>query len=403
LEPCFLAADYADYGDGAIKSNYLRPISEIRVICGYTITMEFARQEYLWLLLVIPLLILVWGIGLWHQRRMRIRFGNIANLQSISRISWSGGQWIRGLLFVSALALMAMGLAYPRANIRELRAVPMPTDVVFLLDTSPSMYGRDMDPSRLGRAERIIQRFIYLKQPQDRYGLIEFNWTSVVLSYMTSDPQNILLYFDYLNQQDMPEPGTNVGSVLTNAMRLVATERQAFGVGEPAGASRRTHRNVMPDAGPDAKADPEAAQKRRFVFVLLSDGDDTAKQIDKPLADVVKSGIKIYAIGLGTANGSYVPEEMAGGLNGQVVRYFQHDGGARLVSHAEVRTMREISEKTGGRFFRGESDKQVDEAIEEILFTTRPVSGFESNAIRKDLYTYFLMGAFACLLAGVLL
>src|SRR2546425_1849647 len=246
--------------------------------------MEFARQEYLWLLLVIPLVMLLWGMGLWHQRRMRIRFGNIANLRSISRISWSGRQWIRGLLFLAALALMALGLAYPRAVVRELRAIPTPTDLVFLLDTSPSMYGRDMDPSRLGRAERIVQRFIFLKQPQDRYGLIAFNWTSVVLSYMTSDPQNILLYFDYLNQQDTPEPGTNVGSALTNAMRLVATERQG---------------------------DPEAGRKRRVVFVLLSDGDDTAKEIEKPLVDVSQSGIKIYAIGLGTSNGSYGPVEMA--------------------------------------------------------------------------------------------
>jgi len=158
--------------------------------------MEFARQEYFWLLLVIPFVSLLWGIGLWHQRRMRIRFGNIDNLQSISKISWPGREWVRGLLFVGALALMALGLAYPRAVVRELRAVATPTDLVFLLDTSPSMYGRDMDPSRLGRAERIIQRFIYLKQPQDRYGLIAFNWTSIVLSYMTSDPQSILLYFD---------------------------------------------------------------------------------------------------------------------------------------------------------------------------------------------------------------
>jgi hypothetical protein len=94
---------------------------------------------------------------------------------------------------------------------------------------------------------------------------------------------------------------------------------------------------------------------------------------------------------------------MAGGLNGQVVKYLQRDGGVRLVSHAEMRTMREISEKTGGRFFRGESDKQVNEAMEEILFDARPVSGFESNAVRKDLYIYFLMAAFACLLAGVFL
>jgi len=335
--------------------------------------MEFARQEYLWLLLVIPLVILFWAMGLSHQRRMRIRFGNIANLRSISRISWSGRQWFRGLLFVAALALMALGLAYPKAIIRELRAIPTPTDLVFLLDTSPSMYARDMDPSRLGRAERIIQRFIYLKQPQDRYSLIAFNWTSVVLSYMTSDPQNILLYFDYLNQQDTPEPGTNVGSALTNALRLVATEQQQ---------------------------DAETARKRRVVFVLLSDGDDRAHELEKPLAEVIRSRIKIYTVGLGTANGSYVPLEMAGGLNGQVVKYLQRQGGTRLISRAEVRTMREISERTGGRFFRGETDKQVDQAVEDILFTAQPVSGFQSNAVRKDLYIYFLMGAFACLLAG---
>jgi Ca-activated chloride channel family protein len=336
--------------------------------------MEFARPEYLSLLFLIPVVVLLWGIGVWHQRRMRARFGNIANLRFVSRISWPGRQWARGLLFVAALVLMAFGLAYPRAIVREVRAVPAPTDLLFLLDTSPSMYGRDMDPSRLGRAERIIQRFIDLKQPQDRYGLIEFNWTSVVLSYMTSDPQNILLYFDYLNQQDNPEPGTNVGSVLTNAMRLVATEQQ----GSPGGTP-----------------------KRRFVFVLLSDGDDTAKQIERPLAEVVKSGIKIYAIVLGKANGSYVPAEMDGGLSGRVARYLQRDDGSRLISHAEARTMREISDRTGGRFFRGESEKQVDEAVEEILFAARPVWGFQSNPVRRDLYIYFLLGAFACLLGGV--
>ena len=338
--------------------------------------MEFERQEYLWLLLVIPCVILFWAMGLAHQRRMRIRFGNIANLRSISRISWSGRQWFRGLFFVAALVLMALGLAYPRAIVRELRAIPTPTDLIFLLDTSPSMYARDMDPSRLGRAERIIQRFIYLKQPQDRYGLIAFNWTSVVLSYMTSDPQNILLYFDYLNQQDMPEPGTNVGSSLTSALRLVAAEQQQ---------------------------DPDSIRKRRVVFLLLSDGDDTAKQLERPLAEVVRARIKIHTIGLGSANGSYVPLEMAGGLNGQVVKYLQGRGGARLVSRGEAKTMREISERTGGRFFRGETDKQVDQAVEDILYGAQPVSGFQSNAVRKDLYTYFLTGAFACLLIGVFL
>src|SRR3990172_1210040 len=182
--------------------------------------MEFSRQEYFWLLWLIPFLILLWGMGVWHQSRMRSRFGNIENLESVSRISWAGRGWLRGFLFFLSLVLMVLGLAYPQTVARELRPVPTPTDLVFLLDISPSMYARDMDPSRLGRAEQIIQKFILLKQPQDRYGLVVFNWNSVVLSYLTRDPESVLLYLDYLNQQEEPEWGTNMGSALVSALRI---------------------------------------------------------------------------------------------------------------------------------------------------------------------------------------
>src|SRR5439155_21409722 len=113
-----------------------------------------------------------------------------------------------------------------------------------------------------------------------------------------------------------------------NAMRLVATEQQG---------------------------DPEGARRRRVVFLLLSDGDDKAKDVEKPLAEVIKSGIKIYAIGLGSATGSYVPLEMAGGLNGQVVKYLERDGGTRLVSRDEMKTTRDTSERSCGRPSRGQS------------------------------------------------
>src|SRR2546426_11879735 len=148
-----------------------------------------------------------------------------------------------------------------------------------------------MGPSRVGRAERIIQRFIYLKQPQDRYGMIVFNWTSVVLSYLTTDPQSILLYFDYLNHQDMPEPGTNVGSVLTNATRLVTAEQDV---------------------------DPEAAQKRRVIFVLLSDGDDTAGGVGKRLGRPHLFGVKVSARRVGAGERVLAPPGMGGGVGGVI-------------------------------------------------------------------------------------
>lgn len=335
--------------------------------------MEFTRQEYFWLLWLIPFLALFWGLGVWHQRRMRIRFGNLANLEDISRISWRGRGWLRGFLFLLSVALMVLGLAYPRMVARELRAVPTPTDLVFLLDISPSMFAKDMDPSRLGRAEQIIQKFILLKQSQDRYSLVTFNYTSVVLSYLTADPQTILVYFDYLNQTEEPEPGTNMGSAMTSGLRLLAN---------------------------DARLNPETAQNRRRIFVLISDGDDNIGEWAAPLREVLKAGVKVYTFGLGTASGAYVPLVLS---RGQVVKYLTREGGARIVSRAQAKTLREVGERTGASFYRGEDNKQVDRALDEILFQGRPIAGYQANAVRRDLYQYFLLAAFASLILGIFL
>src|SRR2546425_492893 len=147
--------------------------------------MEFVHPWYLWLLLGVPVLLLFWAIGIWHHHRMRKRFGNLENLQEISRVSWGGHGWLQGILFAVSLLAMIIGLAYPQMLTRELRPVPMPTDVIFMLDISPSMFAKDMDPSRLGRAEQIVQQFILHKLPDDRYALVSFNFNSIVLSYLT--------------------------------------------------------------------------------------------------------------------------------------------------------------------------------------------------------------------------
>ncbi|MBI4465124.1 MAG: VWA domain-containing protein [Acidobacteria bacterium] len=334
------------------------------------------RPESFWLLWVVPVVAVLWGIGIWYHNRMRDRFGDIANLGAISRISWGGRGWVRGILFLLSLLLTVVALSHPRMVSRELRPIPTPTDLVFMLDISPSMYARDMDPSRLGRAEQIIQKFILLKQPQDRYALVVFNFSSVVLSYLTSDPQNILVYIDYLNQQNEPLPATNVGAALTNALRVIAVDEQF---------------------------DPEKAEGRRKIFVLLSDGDDTIGQWRLPLREVLKAGIKVYTFGLGSANGAYVPLVMTGGVHGEVVKYLTREGGSRVVSPGESKTMRDVAELTGGRFYRSESNRQVDMAIQELLFQGRPVAGYEATPIRKDLFQYFLFSAFAGLLIAIFL
>ena len=336
--------------------------------------MEFTQPEYFWMLWLIPLIAVFWGLGVWHQWRMRERFGNLANMEHVSRISWGGRGFLRGFLLVASVLLMILALAYPRTVVRELKPVPTPTDLIFMLDISPSMFAKDNDPTRLGRAQQIIQKFILLKQPQDRYALVTFNYTSVVLSYLTADPQVMLVYFDYLNQTEEPEPGSNMGSAMTSALRLIDN---------------------------DIQMNPELSEKRRRVFVLLSDGDDNIGEWAAPLRQVQQREIKVYTFGLGSASGAYVPLQLSAG--GQVVKYLTREGGARIVSQAQAQTMREISDRTGATFFRGEDERQVDRALDDILIQGRPIAGYQANPVRQDLYEYFLMAAFACLILGIFL
>ena len=335
--------------------------------------MEFVYPRYLWLLLGIPVVLLFWGIGIWHHHRMRKRFGDLENLEEISRISWAGQGWMRGTLFALSLAGMILGLSNPQILGRELRAVPQPTDVIFMLDISPSMFARDMDPNRLGRAEQIIQRFILEKLPDDRYALVSFNMNSVVLSYLTRDPQTLLLYFDYLNQTEEPILGTNMGAALVSGVRVIQADEQV---------------------------NPVEAKKRRRVLVLISDGDDNIGQWQGPLGEVVRRRLKVYTFGLGSATGAPVPLQMKGR---EIVRYATLLTGERLITRAQARTLRDVAERTGAHFFRGEDNRQVDAAIDEILISGRPLAGYQSTPTRQDLFFHFLAAAFLCMLAGIFL
>ena len=335
---------------------------------------DFLYPRYLYLLIAVPVLLLLWGLGIWHHHRMRRRFGNLENMVEVSRVSWAGHGWMQGVLFALSVLCMVVGLAYPQMLGRELRPIPMPTDVVFMFDISPSMFAKDMDPSRLGRAQQIMQQFILHKLPDDRYALVAFNFNSIIMSYLTRDPQGILVYFDYLNQTTEPGIGTNMGAALTSAVRVVQADEEIF---------------------------PQNTSKRRRVFVLISDGDDNIGQWQGPLVEVIRRKIKLYTFGLGTANGAYFPLVLAPG--GEVIKYATSMTGERIKSKAQARTLRDLAERTGARFYRGEDNRQVAQAMDDILNTGRPLAGYQANPSKKDYYFHFLVAAFIFMLGGIFL
>jgi gamma-glutamyltranspeptidase len=87
----------------------------------------------------------------------------------------------------------------------------------------------------------------------------------------------------------------------------------------------------------------------------------------------------------------------------EIIRYATLLTGERLITRAQARTLRDVAERTGAKFYRGEDNRQVDAAIDEILISGRPLAGYQANPTRQDLFFYFLAAAFLCMLAGIFL
>ena len=150
----------------------------------------------------------------------------------------------------------------------------------------------------------------------------------------------------------------------------------------------------------DEQIVPENKTRRR-ILVLISDGDDNLAQWEEPLADLIRRQLKVYAFGLGSATGAVFPLVLS--PRGEVIQYALNSRGERLLTKAQSTTLRTVADRTGGRFFRGEDNRQVQFAIDEILSTGRPVGGYQSFPVRRDLYFYFFAAAFICMLAGTFL
>jgi gamma-glutamyltranspeptidase len=87
----------------------------------------------------------------------------------------------------------------------------------------------------------------------------------------------------------------------------------------------------------------------------------------------------------------------------EIVKYATLLTGERLITRAQARTLRDVAERTGANFYRGEDDRQVAAAIDEILISGRPLAGYQSTPTRHDLFFYFLAAGFLCMLAGIFL
>jgi len=287
----------------------------------------WANPIFLWGLALIPLaLILRWIIRRWMNQKLPV-----ALVKSDLRSSpLTLVRVVPDLLFALLLALIFIALSRPQRTNEKVEQWTEGIDIMLAIDISQSMQIEDFAPNRLNAAREVARDFIKGRK-QDRIGIVVFSGDAFSLAPLTTDYALLNSYLDDLNFDMIENRGTAIGSalaVVTNRMRESTSQSK--------------------------------------VCILLSDGDNTAGNIDPITAAELAAAynIKTYTIIVGRE-----------GLVPFGKDYF---GRPHMVENTvDETTMRRIADIGNGQFFRA-----TDEAALQNVF--RRIDQYEKAEIKES-------------------
>ena len=146
--------------------------------------MSFASPLLLAGLLLLPLLVLGYRYLQRRPNRYAVRY---TNLDVLATVVDSTRSWRRhaGLaLFLLALAALLVGFARPSVNRLADREE---ATIVLVIDVSGSMQAKDVEPTRLAAAQKVVRDFMKKLPQRFQVGVVAFSETAEVAAPATAD------------------------------------------------------------------------------------------------------------------------------------------------------------------------------------------------------------------------
>ena len=335
---------------------------------------EFLNPKMFWLLSLIPVFVLCFKYCQNRSLRDLRKFAGALTLDN------SGSLRVGKLVLLSLpIVLITVALAEPvwRQVPKELKKEGR--DLVFILDVSNSMLAEDLIPNRLEKAKISITECVNSLK-NHRIGLVIFAGSASIKCPLTLDydfflhilsrvNNNSVFYSDKTGKVSGLETVAQGGTLIQDA--LLKTCEKLF-------------------------TDSKNGNKD---IILISDGGDQGKDIDKAINAVNEIGAKIITIGLGDSiNGARIPLEGGKG--------FMKYKGKEVWTKLENETLKSFSRKCKYGAYLPAGTKQMDLAqIYEQFTQNEQGSSISEQKIMvfKDEYPLFLSIAFALLLLTVVL
>ena len=178
---------------------------------------RFANIEYLWFLLIIPVLWILFFTMLKWQKKAIKQFAEYQFLTALIAGYNPKRVKTKATLYTLAIALLIIGLANPQIGSKMQEVKREGVDIMIALDLSNSMNAEDLTPNRLERSKRAIQQFIdQLKS--DRIGIVIFGGQAYTQLPITTDYAAAKLFLSTINTGIIPTQGTAIGAAIDVCM-----------------------------------------------------------------------------------------------------------------------------------------------------------------------------------------
>ena len=299
---------------------------------------RFANAEYLYLLILIPVLVALLGVASLRRRHLLRRFGNLEIIKTLIPDFSQARLRLKVAIYLVALSLLIVAAARPQlgSKLREEKAKGV--EMMLVVDVSNSMLAEDFEPNRLERTKYAINRLFEGLQ-QERVGLVAFAGEPKVQLPITSDYRMAQAFARRLSTSLVAEQGTDVARALELAMLSYSSQSE-----------------------------------RSRVMVLITDGENHEADAVAQARKAAALGIKIYTIGIGTPEGAPIE------INGEFIK---DEDGEMVVSKLGEQMLEEIAAVTDAAYVR--ATKQSI-GLEEIVKSINDMEKAELTTLRYEEY-----------------
>lgn len=285
---------------------------------------RFANPEYLYLLILLPLLALFFFYSNYQRKKRISKYGDPELMKELMPDVSRYRPAIKFWIIWAAIGLVMVMLARPQFGTKMEKVKRSGIETMIALDISNSMLAEDVVPSRLQKAKSLVSRLVD-GFTDDKVGFIVFAGDAFTQLPITSDYISAKMFLESISPSLISSQGTNIGAAIRLAMKSFTPQ-----------------------------------EKVSRAIIIITDGENHEGGAVEAAKEAASKGIKVFVLGIGSPEGSPLPVE---GSND----YRKDSQGNVIITRLNEQMCREIAQAGNGAYIRVDNSSSAQTLLQKEI------------------------------------